>query len=91
MTKEDLPALKQKFEDGMIESVWSENGELTYIIKDGLDLNEYALAAKQILESDSDIAHDFVGKVTNESKSASAKFEYRSGWFLDGLAEGEIE
>jgi hypothetical protein len=91
ISKEDLNALKKKFDDGVIESLWSENGELMYIIKDGLDLNEYALAAKQILESEGDIAHDFTGKVTNRSKTESARFEYRSGWFLDGLADGEIE
>ncbi len=89
--KGELHTLKTKFDDGLIESLWSENGELMYIIKDGLDLNEYALLAKQILESEGDIAHDFTGKVTNESKNEFARFEYRSGWFLDGLAEGEIE
>ncbi|MEH3112875.1 hypothetical protein [Pedobacter terrae] len=89
--KEDLNELKKKFDEGLIESLWSENGELMYIIKDGLDLNEYALLAKQILESEGDIAHDFTGKVTNQSKTEYARFDYRSGWFLDGLAEGEIE
>jgi hypothetical protein len=91
ISKEDLNTLKKKFEDGVIESLWSENGELMYIIKDGLDLNEYAQTAKQILESEGDIAHDFTGKVTNNSKTGSARFEYKSGWFLDGLADGEIE
>ena len=90
-SKEDLNVLKKKFDDGLIESLWSENGELMYIIKDGLDLNKYALLAKQVLESEGAIAHDFTGKVTNKSKSEFARFEYRSGWFLDGLAEGEIE
>lgn len=89
--KEELNALKERFDDGLIESLWSENGELMYIIKEGLDLNEYALLAKKILESEGDIAHDFTGKVTNKSKTEFARFEYRSGWFLDGLAEGEIE
>ena len=89
--QEDLNTLKKKFNDGLIESLWSENGELTYIINDGLDLNEYANLAKQILESEGDIAHDFIGKVTNKSKTSSARFEYRSGWFLDGMADGEIE
>ncbi|QDW26294.1 hypothetical protein FFJ24_016315 [Pedobacter sp. KBS0701] len=91
ISKEDLSVLKKKFDDGVIESVWSENGELMYVIKDGLDLNEYALTAKQILESEGDIAHDFTGKVTNESKTETARFEYKSGWFLDGLVDGEIE
>ncbi len=88
---EDLNTLKKKFDEGLIESQWSENGELMYIVKDGLNLEEYALLAKQILESEGDIAHDFTGKVTNKSKTESARFEYRSGWFLDGLAEGEVE
>lgn len=91
ISKEDLKALKHKFDEGVIESLWSENGELMYIIKDGLDLNEYALIAKQILESERDIAHDFTGKVTNQSQTESARFDYRSGWFLDGIANGETE
>jgi len=90
-SEETFIAIKKKFENGVIESAWSENGELTYIIKDGLDLNEYALAAKLVLESERDIAHDFTGKITNSSKTGFVKFEYRSGWFLDGLADGEIE
>jgi hypothetical protein len=89
--QEDLNTLKKKFNDGLIESSWSENGELTYIINDGLDLNEYAKLAKRILEGEGDIAHDFIGKVTNKSRTSSARFEYRSGWFLDGMADGEIE
>ena len=39
-------ALQKKFEAGVVESVLSESGALTYIVKDGLDLTEYAAMAK---------------------------------------------
>jgi len=82
---------QSKFDQGVVESIWSENGELSYVIKDGLDVEEYAMIIKEVLESEKEIAHDFAGKVTDESGTASAKFEYKSGWFLEGLAGGEIE
>lgn len=86
-----LDPTQHKFDQGVLEALWSENGELTYIIKDGLDLDEYALLAKTLLEKSGEIAHDFTGKVTNKSETGSARFEYRSGWFLNGLAKGETE
>jgi len=89
--KEDLKVIKQNFEAGVIESLWSENGELVYVIKDDLDLEEYAILAKRVLESEGDIAHDFTGKVTHPGKAEFARFYYRSGWFLEGLAAGEVE
>lgn len=82
---------EQKFNDAVLEALWSENGELTYIIRDGLDLEEYAVLAKAVLEKSREIEHDFTGKVTNEGNTGVVQFEYRSGWFLDGLAGGKIE
>jgi|GEM_PF-616206 len=84
-------ALQEKFEAGVVESVLSESGAITYIVKDELDLQEYALIAKTILERNAEIAHDFKGRVVNESKTDHADFEYKSGWPLDRLSEGEIE
>jgi len=46
--------------------------------------------AKTVLESQREIAHDFVGKVSNESGSHSVKFKYSSGWFLEGLADPQV-
>ncbi|RZJ84141.1 MAG: hypothetical protein EOO20_21630 [Chryseobacterium sp.] len=83
--------LKEKFDQGILESIWSENGELSYLIKDGLDVDEYAIIIKQVLESEKEIAHDFSGTVSNESRTYTAKFDYKSGWFLEGLADGEIQ
>ncbi|KQS40954.1 hypothetical protein [Pedobacter sp. Leaf194] len=84
-------ALQKKFEAGVVESVLSESGALTYIVKDGLDLTEYAAMAKQVLETHGEVAHDFKGRVVNESKTDHADFVYKSGWPLDHLSEGEIE
>ena len=41
----------QRFESGVIETVWSETGEPHYIVKDGLDVKEYAALAKKSLEN----------------------------------------
>lgn len=87
---QEFALVRQKFEDGVVESVLSESGALTYVIKDGLDLKEYASMAKMVLENNGEIAHDFNGRVINESKTDHADFEYKSSWPLDGLAEIEI-
>lgn len=84
---EDIKLIQTRFKAGIVRSDWSENGELTYVIKDGLDLDEYAQMAKKVLESEREIAHDFVGKVTSESGDHSVKFQYSSGWFLEGMAD----
>ncbi|WP_421940096.1 hypothetical protein [Pedobacter sp.] len=87
----DIEYLRTKFNKVLVDTVWSDNGELGYIIQDGFDLNEYAEMAKKILEADRDIAHDFVGTVSNQSQTEVVTFDYRSGWFLEGIADGEIE
>lgn len=87
----DLKNVRDQFEKGLVETVWSERGEPSYIIQDGLDVYAYAQMAKQLLEDEKLIAHDFTGTVKNEDGLKSATFEYHSGWFLEGLAEGEIE
>jgi len=87
----DIEYLRTKFNKVLVDTVWSDNGELGYVIQDGFDLNEYAQIAKKILEADRDIAHDFVGTVSNLSQTEVVTFDYRSGWFLEGIADGEIE
>jgi len=87
----DFTAIKNKFEEGILKSLWSENGQLTYVVKNGFDVNEFALLAKKVLENSNEIAHDFTGTVINEDNTASATFDYKSGWFLEGLAKGEVE
>lgn len=79
-----------RFESGVIETVWSETGEPHYIIQDGLNVKEYASLAKKSLENEHIIAHDFTSYVINGS-GERADFEYKSGWFLEGLAEQEME
>ena len=80
----------QRFESGVIETVWSETGEPHYIVKDGLNVKEYASLAKKYLENERIIAHDFTSYVINGS-GERVDFEYKSGWFLEGLAEQEME
>ncbi len=89
--KEFSPSDQKRFKEGLVETKWTQNGLPYYVIRDGFDLNEYALLAKGQLEHDREIAHDFTSKVINESADSEVPFEYKSGWFLEGLAEGEIE
>lgn len=81
----------EKFEQGLVETRWTQTGEPYYVAKDGLDLQEFAVLAKLILEDEKAIAHDFTSKVVSESGDQEVSFEYKSGWFLEGLGEGEIE
>ena len=90
MTRTDND-LQKKLDQGIVESTWTENGGLSYVIQDGLNVEDYARIIKAMLESQNEIAHDFWATVTNESKTSSARFQYKSGWFLEGLGEGEIE
>jgi len=53
----DMAAIDAEYEakviqldQAVIESFWSENGELTYVLRDGTDLLEYADLTKSILE-----------------------------------------
>jgi len=89
--KEFSPADQNRFKEGLVETRWTQTGEPYFVVRDGLDLNEYALLAKGQLEHDREIAHDFTSKVINESADSEVPFEYKSGWFLEGLAEGEVE
>jgi hypothetical protein len=82
--------LQKKLDQGIVESTWTESGELSYVIQNGLNVEDYARIIKAMLESQNEIAHDFWGTVTNESKTSSARFQYKSGWFLEGLANGDI-
>jgi len=80
----------EKFAAGIEETVWSDTGEPHYIIKDGFNLDEFAVLAKKKLETEKLIAHDFNSFVMNRA-GERADFEYKSGWFLEGLADGKIE
>ena len=86
---------QQKYQEawnaGQIEKILNEQGLPEFIIEDGLDVNEYAILAKARLETEKLIAHDFTSHVYNQERTASASFEYQSGWPLDGLADGELE
>ena len=88
---QDLDFIRQEFNEGLLETIWSDTGAPSYVIKDGLDPEQYSKLAKQILEAEHVIAHDFTSEVRTESGLESAKFEYKSGWFLEGLGGGEVE
>lgn len=82
---------QEALKDGQIKELLTEQGLPEFIIEDGLDVKEYAILAKAHLENEKLIAHDFISHVYNQSRTASATFEYQSGWPLEGLAEGELE
>lgn len=80
-------AEQKRFEAGLVETRWTEAGEPYFVIEDGLDLQEYALLAKAVLEGRKEIAHDFTSKVVSKSGDKEVPFDYKSGWFLEGLGE----
>jgi len=84
-------AERKKFDDGVLETIWTDNGIPYFIIKCGLDLSEYARLAKLSLEHNRQIAHDFTSKVTDESGEKEVEFTYLSKWFLEGLANEDME
>ncbi|WP_421944634.1 hypothetical protein [Pedobacter sp.] len=84
-------AERNKFESGVLETLYTETGIPYFVIKSGLDLAEYASLAKLALEDERQIAHDFTSKVTDESGEQQVEFTYRSKWFLDGLATKDME
>jgi hypothetical protein len=70
LEQKDLPAndaefdaIKNDFNENVIESGWSENGELIYILKDGSNVEQYAKSAEIILNSYWEPEMDFVCKV----------------------------
>lgn len=85
MEQKDLPAndaefeaIQKEFNENVIESGWSENGELVYILKDESDLDKYAKSAEIILNSYWEPEMDFVCKVMHSDgeKSVSFKCEF---------------
>ena len=91
MEQQEIEIVKNQFDKVLLETVWTDNGEPSYVIKDGFDVVKYADIAKQLLEAEKLIAHDFTSSVTNQSGSATVNFDYKSGWFLEGLSGGELE
>ncbi|KLT67327.1 hypothetical protein [Pedobacter sp. BMA] len=87
----DKIAIRKEFEAGLVEEKLTENGIPFFVIRDGLDLAQYALLAKQVLEAEKLIAHDFTSDVVNESGTERRSFDYESGWFLEGISGGEVE
>ncbi|WP_316739120.1 hypothetical protein [Pedobacter aquatilis] len=83
--------IKQRLDAAIVEERRDEQGQLSYVIKNGLDVKEYAAIAKAVLEAEGLVAHDFTGQVINETTGESAPFQYQSGWPLDGLGAGELE
>lgn len=66
--------LNDKFNEQVIESYWSENGELIYILKDEANLQEYAQIVKQLFIS-AEIKHNFTGKVAHTNQDIWVRFD----------------
>lgn len=82
MEKHDLPAndaefeaIKKDFNDNVVESGWSENGELIYVLKDEADLDKYAKSAEIILSSYFEPEIDFICKVMHADQKRAVSFE----------------
>lgn len=64
-----LEAKQKKFDQAAVESFWSENGELIYVLKEGVDLVEYGDMLKHILETNGAFNHSTNIKVTHADQT----------------------
>ncbi|WP_156166794.1 hypothetical protein [Pedobacter sp. BMA] len=67
--------LNDKFNEQVIESYWSENGELIYILKDEANLEQYAGIAKKLLTASPELDQNFTGKVAHTNQDIWVRFE----------------
>ncbi|RZK25349.1 MAG: hypothetical protein EOO43_05720 [Flavobacterium sp.] len=65
----ELEAKQNKFETAAVESFWSENGELIYVLKEGTDLVEYGDILKYILQTHSVFERSTNVKVTHADQT----------------------
>jgi len=65
----ELEAKQKKFDEAAVESFWSENGELIYVLKEGHDLVEYSNILKYILETNGVFEHSTNVKVTHADQT----------------------
>lgn len=65
----ELKAKEQKFDEAVVESFWSENGELIYVLKENTDLVEYGDLLKYILETNGVFEHSTNIKLTHADQT----------------------
>lgn len=70
----EMKALNAKFNEKVVESYWSENGELVYILQDGTDLKEYAEMVEKVLNDNWAPEIDYVCKVMHADEKNSVSF-----------------
>jgi hypothetical protein len=71
----EMNALNEKFNEKVIESYWSENGELIYVMQDGTNLKEYAKIAETILKDNWSSETDFICKLMYSDGQNPVSFE----------------
>lgn len=69
MLNAELEAKQNKFDAVAVESFWSENGELIYVLKEDADLLEYGDILKYILETNGVFDHSTNIKVTHADQT----------------------
>jgi len=70
-----IQAKRDKFNAQVIESFWSENGELTYVLNEGADLEEYGKLIETILAETSEPEMDFICKLIHADGQHSVNIE----------------
>jgi len=88
---EDKNNIAQQIKAGLIEEKFNEQGIPHYVLHTDGDLETVASRIKAYLEKEQLVAHDFDTKLWKEDLSESVNIDYRSGWPIDGIANGEVE
>lgn len=65
----ELEAKEKKFDGAIVESFWSENGELIYVLQENTDLVEYGDILKYILETNGVFEHTTNIKVAHADQT----------------------
>lgn len=83
--------IDKQIKAGLIEEKRNGQGIPYYVSRKETDLEALAFQIKAYLEKENLVAHDFSTKVWNKDQTQSAQIDYRSGWPIDGIADGELE
>lgn len=73
----EINEMKERFNEKVTASYWSENGELVYVLQNGTDLEEYAELINKILKDISEPEMDFVCKLMDVDEKNQVNIECR--------------
>jgi hypothetical protein len=86
----EINAVRERFNENVTASYWSENGELVYVLQNGTDLEEYARLIEKILKHTSEPEMDFVCKLINLDEKSQVNIECKFARDESLISDGDI-